>query len=84
MLTTTKTPIERDASATPSRRASDADLEFLAENQQLEGFPGKITEAVATHEPDMQEIAESTQRFGGQIPTEENRLRPPIFQKTNR
>ena len=79
MLTTTNTPTKRDAPATPPARASAADLEFLSANQQLEGFPGTITEAVAAHEPDMQAIAESAKSFGAQIPSEENRQRLPVF-----
>jgi hypothetical protein len=56
------------------------DLEFAAANQQMEGFSGKITEAVAAHEPNMQEITEAAKCFGAQLPTEENLKQPPVFQ----
>src|SRR5262245_61647974 len=57
----------------------EEELAFVSANQQLEGFDGKITEAVANHQPDMEAIAEAAQRFGAQVPTEENRKRPPLF-----
>ena len=56
------------------------DLEFVSANQQLEGLPGKITEAVAAHEPNLDEIVESAKRFGAQVPTEANHKRPAVFQ----
>ena len=68
MLTTTKLPTKPVAPASQPAKASSADLEFLSANQQLEGFPGKITEAVAAHEPDLKKIAASARRFGAQIP----------------
>ena len=79
MLTTTKIPTKRAAPASQPGQASLADLQFLSANQQMEGFPGKITEAVAAHEPDMEKIAASARRFGAQIPTEENRKQLPDF-----
>ncbi len=67
--------------ATPPQPGGDlaADLEFASANQQLEGFPGKITPEIAAHRPNMDEIAASARRFGAQIPTEENRQKPPLF-----
>ena len=49
-------------------------------NQQLEGFPGKISEAVVAHEPDLEAIALDAKRFGAQLPAEENLSQPPLFQ----
>jgi hypothetical protein len=81
MLTTTKHAAKRELTATPPPRVrvSRQDLEFVSANQQLEGFPGQITEAVAGHEPDMREIVESARRMGAQVPTLANCQRPPIF-----
>ena len=81
VLATTKNapkPTELAISRPPVRDLS-AVLEFASENQQLEGFPGKITEANIAHVPDMKQIAESARRFDAQIPKEENRQRPPLF-----
>ena len=81
MLTTTKHAPKRAATATlpPASKASVQDLALLSVNQQLEGFPGEITEAVATYEPNMEEIAERAKRRGAQVPSEANRRRPPLF-----
>jgi hypothetical protein len=79
MLTTSKNPTKRPAEASVPAQASTADLEFLSANQQLEGFPGKITETVSVHQPDMRQIAESARRFGAQVPTEVNRQQPPVL-----
>lgn len=84
MLTTTKSPTKRAAEASVPAQASTADLQFLSANQQLEGFPGKITEAVTAHQPDLKQIAESARSFGAQIPTEKNRRQPPILPKAKR
>lgn len=80
MLTTKNAP-NRDATASlaPRERASADDLAFVSANQQMEGFPGQITEAIAAHQPDMEEIVRSAKRLGAQVPTEANRKRPPIF-----
>ena len=82
MLTTTKHAARPGKTASPCKpdRNLAKDLEFVSANQQLEGLPGKITEAVAAHEPNMDEIIESAKRFGAQIPTEANHKRPAIFQ----
>jgi hypothetical protein len=45
----------------------------------MEGFPGRITEAVAAHQPNLRQITEDAKRFGAHIPTEENLKQPPIF-----
>lgn len=79
MLTTTKTPTKRAAEASVPAQASTTDLQFLSANQQLEGFPGKITETVAAHQPDMKQIAESARSFGAQVPTEKNRQQSPVL-----
>ena len=81
MLTSTKDAANRSPSTTPvppSRKIA-ADLEFVAANQELEGFSGTISETVANHEPNMAEIAEAARRSGAQIPTPENKARAPIF-----
>src|ERR1035441_2154303 len=82
MLTTTKNAAKPRTTASPLRSAMKLtkDLEFAAANQQMEGFPGHISEAVAGHEPNMEEIAEDAKRFGAQVPTEENLRQPPVFQ----
>jgi len=81
MFTTTKIAPTPAAKATPPQPGRDlaADLEFASANQQLEGFPGKITAEIAAHRPNMAEIAASARLFGAQIPTEENRQQPPVF-----
>jgi hypothetical protein len=81
MLTTTKHAAKRELTATPPPRVrvSRQDLEFVSANQQLEGFPGQVTETVAVHEPALRDIAESARRFGAQVPTVTNRQQPPIF-----
>lgn len=84
MLTTTKTPTKPVAEASQPQPSSIADLQFLSHNQQLEGFPGKITEDVAAHQPDMKQIAESAKKFGAQVPTEKNRQQPPVLPKVKR
>ena len=80
-LTTKKKAPKRAATASvpPRRRASAEDLAFLSANQQREGFPGLIPEAIAAHPPDMEKIVRSAKRLGAQIPTEANRKRPPLF-----
>ncbi len=79
MLTATKNPTKQTAPASQPVTVSAADLEFLSANQQLEGFPGKITPEIAAHRPNMDKIAASARRFGAQVPTKENRQKPPLF-----
>jgi hypothetical protein len=81
MLTPTKDAANRSPSATPltPARKNAADLEFVAANQELEGFSGTISQTVANHEPNMAEIAEAARRSGAQIPTPENKGRAPLF-----
>ena len=45
----------------------------MSANQQLEGFSGNITEKIAAHQPDLNEIAASVKRFRAQISSGENR-----------
>ena len=84
MLTTTKNAADRGSTASPQAPQTNsqkiaADLEFVAANQELEGFSGTISEAVANHEPNLAEIAEAARRFGAQVPTLANATRPPLF-----
>jgi hypothetical protein len=81
MLTAPKNASNREGSATPLTTVADlrADLEFVAANQQLEGFSGTITDAVANYEPDLAEIAESARSFGAQVPSQSGQLSPPLF-----
>ena len=82
MLSSDKNAVKRaaPASAPTSAEKKQADLEFASANQQLEGFPGKISEAVVAHEPDLEAIARDAKRFGAQLPAEENLSQPPLFQ----
>ena len=82
VLTANKNAGNRAASASPSKPvvSKRADLEFASANQQLEGFPGTITETVAAHEPDLEVITRDAERFGAQLPAEENLTQPPRFQ----
>ena len=58
-------------------RASEEDLQFVSENQKMAGFSGRITRAIAKHQPDMQEIASSARRFNAQVPGEVKRAPRP-------
>jgi polysaccharide deacetylase 2 family uncharacterized protein YibQ len=80
MLTTKNAP-KPPAPARPFKPADQLakDLQFASANQQMEGFPGRITEAVAAHQPNLRQITEDAKRFGAHIPTEENLKQPPIF-----
>lgn len=71
MLTTTKHAAKPELTATPAARITPptADLAFLSASQQLEGFPGRVSAAVAAHQPDPQQIVAAAQRFGAQVPT---------------
>jgi len=86
MLTVMKNAAKRGASATPPQTAklSAKDLEFISANQRLEGFEGKITEAVVEHVPNIEEITESARRFGAQVPDEKHRNQQPIFKLPHR
>ena len=81
MLTPTKDVANQGATATPRPPAQKlaADLEFVAANQQLEGFSGAISAEAANHEPNMADIVAAARRSGAQIPTEENKARAPIL-----
>jgi hypothetical protein len=63
----------------PGRRVrlSREDIKFVSQNQKLAGFSGQITEQIATHEPDMNAIAESAPHLGAQIPSPQNRSKKP-------
>ena len=52
----------------PIEVSREADLRFISQNQQLEGFSGEITEAMRQHKPNMEEIKAVAKRFGAQIP----------------
>ena len=52
----------------PIEVSREADLRFISQNQQLEGFSGEITEAMRQHKPNMEEIKAVSKRFGAQIP----------------
>ena len=82
MLTTTNIASKPGKTASPLKpvKTLPKDFAFASANQQMEGFSGKITEAVAAHESNMQEITEAAKRFGAQLPTEENLKQPPVFQ----
>jgi len=52
----------------PIKVSEEADLRFISQNEQLEGFSGKITDAVRQHKPDMEGLKAAAKRFGAQIP----------------
>ena len=81
MLTTQKNAAKHRTPASPLKPVArlSKDLEFAAANQQMEGFPGRITKVVAAHEPNLRGIAEDAKRFGAQVPTDENLNQPPLF-----
>ena len=54
----------------PIEVSLEADLRFISQNQQLEGFSGEITEAVRQYQPNLEELKAVSQRFGAQIPQE--------------
>ena len=64
MLTPTKDVANQGATATtrPPAQKLAADLEFLAANQQLEGFSGVISAEAANHEPNMADIVAAARR----------------------
>jgi hypothetical protein len=43
-------------------------LKFASQNQQLEGFPGEISEAARQHRPNWEELEAVARRFGSQMP----------------
>lgn len=46
----------------------EAELRFVSQNQQLEGFSGDISEAVRQHRPDLDELVAVAKKFGAQVP----------------
>ena len=62
-------------------RLTPADLQFISQNQQMEGFSGRITKETANHEPDMDEIAASAKHLNAQIPSPGNRAPKPRITK---
>ena len=52
----------------PIKVSLEADLRFISQNEQLEGFSGEITEAVRQYKPNMEELKSVSKRFGAQIP----------------
>ena len=81
MLAADKNSGKRTGCTSPPASAAQkrVDLEFASANQQLEGFPGTITEEVAAHEPDLEAITREAKRFGSRLPAEENLRQPPVF-----
>jgi hypothetical protein len=65
-MLTTKERTKRSVSET---KVDQEDvLKFASQNQQLEGFPGKITEACRQHRTDWDELEAVAKRFGAQMP----------------
>jgi hypothetical protein len=63
-------------------RLSDKELKVISENQRLAGFSGRIMKTTATHEVDMDAIADSAKRFNAQIPSPaplRSRVRNPLL-----
>ena len=83
VLTTTKHAANRGLIATPPPRAREAkaDLAFVSENQQLEGFPGRVSESVASHKPDFKLIAQAARKFGAQMPAEAGSEPVPVVRR---
>ncbi|MCZ7636924.1 MAG: hypothetical protein M5U12_13275 [Verrucomicrobia bacterium] len=83
MLTTTKHAARPATAATLPRpaRALQADLDFVAANERLEGLPGNVAEEVASHQPNVETIASSARHFGAQVPREANRSQPAVFRE---
>ena len=52
----------------PIKMSREADLRFISQNQQMEGFSGKITEAMRQYKPDLEELKAVSKRFSAQIP----------------
>ena len=52
----------------PQPVLSEEDLKFASQNQQLEGFPGEITEAARQHRPNWDELEAVARRFDAQLP----------------
>lgn len=60
---------EREAQSTPVQPVlAEEDLKFASQNQQLEGFPGEISEAARQHRPNWEELEAVARRFGSQMP----------------
>ncbi len=81
MLTSQKSLTKSASSATHVAAALKRDLEFVSANQQIEGFSGEITEAIANHQPDLAAISESAQKFGAQVPNPANLSTPPLVRR---
>ncbi|MBE7503071.1 MAG: hypothetical protein HS113_22865 [Verrucomicrobiales bacterium] len=83
MLTTTKHAARPATAATLPRpaRALQADLDFVAANERLEGLPGNVAEEVASHQPNVEAIASSARHFGAHVPREANRSQPAVFRE---
>ena len=52
----------------PIKMSREADLRFISQNQQMEGFSGEITDAVRQYKPDLEELKAVSKRFSAQIP----------------
>jgi len=78
-MLTVKQAVAQAPEAKPQRprQVSKEDLQFVSENQRMEGFSGQITHATAEHRPDMKVIAKSAIRFNAQVPGEVKRSPKP-------
>ncbi len=81
MLTSQKSLTKSASSATQVAAALKRDLEFVAANQQIEGFSGEITEAIVNHQPDLAAISEAAQKFRAQVPNQANLSKPPLVRR---
>jgi len=82
MLTTKDAPKQAPTASPPApRRNLSADLQFISDNQKLEGFSGRISAEVAAYRPDLKEIAASVEQFREQLSNEENAKRKPLFKR---
>ena len=65
MLTTKESGVKNAQS--PAEKL-EAELRFISQNQQLEGFSGEISEAARQYRPNLEELQAVSKKFGAQIP----------------
>lgn len=65
MLTTKESRVKNAQS--PAEKL-EAELRFISQNQQLEGFSGEISEATRQYRPNLEELQAVSKKFGAQIP----------------
>lgn len=65
MLTTKESGVKNTQS--PAEKL-EAELRFISQNQQLEGFSGEISEAARQYRPNLEELQAVSKKFGAQIP----------------